>query len=279
MSIPLERYIQYAPKDFFYVMVHDSTPPGLDGGTPWEADGGSQPPPHWMPGVWAARVDGPQGSVELLDVEAGRATWRLRAGTTESLAATPLRELTGDDAKRVLFVVGAGIAPDKQPRGIATDGRLAVPVHGGAEWGALVVGDAGKLSLVRAAEVPATVDVHGDLAELPIVLWDGVVTPGSPGLVGARSAIGVTATGRVLIARGSFSSPAPLAEALSRAGCVRALALDRGAGATAFLDRAGGRSQPRSRYDETVLYAIAAPLAPRGFRFEPSTLVAQGSKR
>ena len=80
MSIPTDRYIQYSPKDFFYVMVHDPTPPGVDGGTPWEPDGGSQPPPHWMPGVWSAHADVPQGSVELLDVEPGRATWRVRAG-------------------------------------------------------------------------------------------------------------------------------------------------------------------------------------------------------
>src|SRR6185437_4803807 len=35
MSIPTERYVQFAPKDFFYVMVHDPTPPALDGAAPW----------------------------------------------------------------------------------------------------------------------------------------------------------------------------------------------------------------------------------------------------
>jgi hypothetical protein len=278
MSIPTERYIQYAPKDFFYMMVHDPTPPGLDGGTPWEPDGGAQPPPGWMPGIWSARLDGAEGRVELIDVEPGRATWRVRAGATESPAAAPLRELTGEDARRVLFAVGAGVAADRRSRGLATDGRLAVPVHGGADSGVLVVGGDGILSMVRVTENSASVDAHGDLLELPILLWDGSVQPATAGTVGPRSAIGLTAGGRVLFARGAFASAAPLAEALARAGCIRALLLDRGAGATAFLDRAGGSSPPRARYDETVLYAIATPLQPRGFRFDAATVVPPTSK-
>jgi hypothetical protein len=274
MSIPTDRYIQYAPKDFFYVMVRDPAPPGVDGGSPWAADGGAQPPPHWMPGVWAAHADGPQGSVELLDVEPGRATWRVRAGTAESPAAAPLRELTGDDAHRVLFAVGAGVALEKRPRGIATDGRAAVPVQGGSESGVIVVSTDGRLSIERAAEAPA-VDAHGDLLELPVILWDGTPVAPVPGPLTERAALGLTPSGRVIVARGSFSSDAPLADALGRAGCKRGLALDRGARATAFLDRAGGSSPPRARYDEDVVYAIASPMHPRGFRFDAATVVAQ----
>jgi hypothetical protein len=132
--------------------------------------------------------------------------------------------------------------------------------------------------MVRVTENSASVDAHGDLLELPILLWDGSVQPATAGTVGPRSAIGLTAGGRVLFARGAFASAAPLAEALARAGCIRALLLDRGAGATAFLDRAGGSSPPRARYDETVLYAIATPLQPRGFRFDAATVVPPTSK-
>lgn len=272
MSIPTDRYIQYAPKDFFYVLVHDPTPPGVDGGTPWTADGGSQPPPHWMPGIWAAHADGPQGSVELLDVEPGRATWRVRAGGHESPGASPLRELTGEETKHVLFAAGAGVALEKRPRGIATDGRLAVPVHGGAESGALLVSADGQLSLTRASEVPGALPDHADFLELPILVWDGKTEGTPPADVTARAAIGVTPAGRVILARGTFSGDAPLAEALLRVGCMRALTLDRGAQATAFLDRAGSASPPRGRYDESVLFAIAAPMKPRGFRFDAATL-------
>ncbi len=262
MSIPADRYIQYAPKDFFYVMVHDPAPPAIDGAV-WEPDGGTQPPPHWIPGLWRTRV---QGGLELYDVEPGRATWRIRAGSRESPASNPLRELTGDEAGRVLFAVGAGIALEKKPRGLATDGRVAVPVHGGAESGALLVGADGGLAIVRATDAGST-GAHDDMLELPVILWDGKAEAIASGAIEARSAIGLAPSGRVLIARGSFASAAPLADALAGAGCSRALSLDRGAHATAFFNRAGTADLPRGRYDESVVYAIAASLRPRGFRF------------
>jgi hypothetical protein len=271
MSIPADRYIQYAPKDFFYVMVHDPRPPALDGAAPWDPDGGVQPPPHWIPGLWTTHVDGP---IELVDVEPGRATWRIRAGAQESPASSPLRELAGDEAKRVLLAVGAGIAPEKAPRGLATDGRLAVPFHGGDDSGALVISPDGTFKAIRASDA-GNIDVRGDMLELPVILWDGKSESVVRGASQMRAAIGFGPPGRVIVARGSVSSAAALADALARAGCTRALSLDRGVHASAFLDRAGTNSPPRGRYDESVLYAIAAPLQPRGFRFE-SSLVAQG---
>jgi hypothetical protein len=272
MSIPVDRYIQYAPKDFFYVMVRDVSPKAVEGAAPWEPDGGAQPPPHWMPGVWRTHVDGPEGSVELLDIEAQRATWVVRAGAAESPAASPLRELTGDDSRRVLLAVGAGIAPDRHPAGLATAGRVAVPLHGGADSGVLLVGNDGRMGIVRASDAPAIDPPRGEMLELPLLLWDGRAVASSTragGPVQPRAAIGLTASGRVLLARGSVGRDATLAEVLL---------LDRGARASAFLDRAGTPAAPRGRYDETVLYAIASALPPRAFRFDPATLVAQAPK-
>jgi hypothetical protein len=273
MSIQPDRYILYSPKDFFYVLVHDYRPPPVDGASLWEPDGGTQPPPHWIPGLWRTSL---QGAIELLDVEPGRVTWRVRAGARESPAANPLRELAGDEAGRVLFAVGVGIAPDKRPRGLATDGRLAVVVHGGADSGVLTVGADGKLSIVRAADVDV-VDGHSDMLELPIVLWDGKAVATSAGAIEPRAAVGWSPSGRVILARGALSSAGPLADALARAGCTRALSLDRGVHLATFFDRAGTASPPRARYDETVLYAISATLRARGFRFDPSALVAEGA--
>ena len=215
--------------------------------------------------------------MELLDVEPGRATWRVRAGSLESPAAAPLRELAGDSTKRVLLAVGAGVALEKRPRGIATDGRLAVPIHGGEESGALLVGAEGDLSIARASEA-RPIGAHEDMLELPIALWDGRPALLPVGAPMPRAALGVSPSGRVLVARGSFTSAAPLARALARAGCTRALSLDRGLHATAFVDRAGTVSTPRVRYEESVLYAMAAPLRPRAFRFEATRPVAQGAK-
>ena len=278
MSIPLDRYIQYAPKDFFYVMVHDWEPPQVQSRDPlrWIPSAGTQPPPRWMPGIWSVRMEG-SAAVELVDVEAGRTTWRLRAGTEDAPAAAPLRELLGDQGSRALLAAGMGVALDKRPRGIATDGRLAVPVRGGSDSGALLIGDDGQMTFVRAQDA-RRIGPHTDMVELPIVLWDGIRSATPSGAVVPRTVIGVTPDGRILFARGTVSSMAPLADALVNAGCTRALALDRGAHATAFFDRAGTDSPPRVRYDETVVYAIASALTPRAFHFTASAPASQDAK-
>jgi len=279
MSIQPDRYIQYSPKDFFYVLVHNPTPPEVAHAEPWAPAAGTQPPPHWLPGLWATHFGGASGTVEILDVESGRAGFRVRAGTKDAVASSPLREFQGDDAGRVLFSAGLGVAPERHPLGLATDGRLAVAVRGGADTGVLIVGSNGHLTMSRSDDAPP-LGVHDDLVELPVVLWDeGRATATSNGgVVAPRSAIGLTPDGRVLIARGSFGSQEPLAQALAAAGCTRALALDRGTRASGFVDRAGTQASPRARYEESVLYAVGVPLAPRGFRFEASTLVAQAPK-
>jgi hypothetical protein len=279
MSIPVDRYIQYAPKDFFYVMVHDPTPPALaaDAASPWTPDGGTQPPPHWMPGLWKAEVDGPQGPTEVIDVEPERAVWRIRAGTKEAPASRPLRELAGEGSKAVLLAATLGFAPEKHPLGLATDGRLAVAVHGGPDAGALVADDDGHLGITRADE--PSIGAHADLVELPLVLYDGRPVPAPSGALEPRAALGITRTGRVLIARGTFATFQPLADALAHAGCDRAVALDRGGHTSATLDRAGTARPPLARYDESVLYALGAPLHPRGFRFDAKTPVVPASTR
>lgn len=277
MSIPTDRYIQYAPKDFFYVLNHDVFPPALAGATPWAADGGVQPPPHWLPGLWSASLTPAAGPIDVLDVEPGRATWRVRAGSKDAMAASPLREISGDEAKRVLLAVGVGVAPDHKPLGLATDGHLAVALRGGDTLGVLVVDGDGRMIISRADDAPA-LGPHDDLVELPIALWDGQRLAVDVGPPSPRAVLGVTVSGRVLIARGTFTSVTPLVEALSAAGCTRVLVLDRGLRASGLYDRAGTDRQPRSGYEESVLYAIGSPLRPRGFRFDPSTLVAQVAK-
>ena len=44
--------------------------------------------------------------------------------------------------------------------------------------------------------------------------------------------------------------------------------VDRGAGSPGVIFRAGTAAPPRSRYEDTALYAMGKPLLPRGFRFE-----------
>jgi hypothetical protein len=287
MTVSPDRYIEYAPKDFFYMLLHDPTPPPV-GGVAWRADG-QEPPPAWAPSLWSLRLHDGSGEVDLFDFEAGRAAFRIRGGSKEPDAktgATALHDLDDEDANKVIVAVGLGRATDKHPRGLATDGRLAYPLaalRDGAsvagELGVLVAGANGALSIVAAEEL-TSVSPHTDVAELPLVLDKGAVAMGAKrsGPIEARAALGTTASGRVIVARGTFASNAPLAEALLRAGCTRAVALDRGSHSPPFLHRAGSDTPPRARYEDCVLYALALPLAPRAFRFEADSTVAEAGR-
>src|SRR5258706_10485956 len=285
MEISPDRYIDYAAKDFFYVALHDPTPPAIASGAPWAPDGGAQPAPTWMPGVWSTRVDGRDGRVDVVDVESQRATWRIRAGGKEPDAktgATPLRELEGEEAHRVLFSVGMGISAESHAAGLATDGKLVMQMGGlarsGTQSAVLVARADGSLAILRDAELTA-IGPHVDAAELPLLLDGGVVLAadraGSPL---PRPALGTTADGRVLVARGLVGSDAALGDALKAAGCTRGVVLDRGVRGAQHLDRAGTSSPPRAHYDETTLFALAMPMKPRGFRFEAKEQVAQAPR-
>jgi hypothetical protein len=284
MEIMTDRYIEYAPKDFFYVLLHDPTPAPLTPEVAWKPDPGAQPAPSWLAGIWSTKVESKDGAVDVVDVEPARASFRIRGGSHEPDAktgSTALGELAPEDAARVLFAATLGVAQEKRPRGLATGGKLVMPVRGGAGSAVLVADAAGVLSIVKADEL-STPSANGDLIELPLLLDGGHAVTSenarSPSAAAAgassRAALGITPSGRVLVARGSLASDAPLADALMRAGCARAVILDRGASATTRLDRAGTPSPPRASYEESVLYAITRPMRPRAFRFEPQTITA-----
>jgi hypothetical protein len=291
MEISPDRYIEYAPKDFFYLMLRDPTPPPLAAtravSAGWQVDPGAQPAPAWMPAVWSTRV----GGVELVEVEGSRATWRLRAGTKEPDAktgATPLHELTGEEAHRVLFSVGMGASAEKRPLGLATDGKMVLAVGQGQVQGqaqtrgagrnaVLVVQADGALGIERSEDV-GNIGAHVDLAEVPFLFEAGLPPVTPAGSMEARAALGIRADGRVLIARGTSESDAPLAEALASAGCSRAVALSRGArGAELAFRRAGTASPPHAIDEATTLFAIAAPMKPRAFRFDAAEVEADGA--
>jgi hypothetical protein len=292
MEIDTDRYLLYAPKDFFFMMLHDPRPVLPLEGIEWQADPGTQPAPSWMAGLWRGR----SGSVDLLDIEPGRASFRARAGTKEPLARgegessargrdrrrgesddepvakhPPPRgsELSEDDAHRVLFALTLGTSESRHPRGLAVDGQVTIPIAGDAPTGVLLVSEDGAISITpsKGAAVPP----KGDAVELPLLLDDGATVSHAAPPARASVALGITSSGRVLVARGAALDD--VTTALKKAGCARAVLLDRGAGDHGSMFRAGTPTPPRSRYEDTTLYAMGKPLLPRGFRFEPTTPV------
>ena len=228
---------------------------------------------RWMPGLWKAQLDGAGRERRGRSTSSpGARRWRVRAGAKDAPAAAPLRELAGDDARRVLFAVGVGVAHEQHPRGLATDGRLAVPVRGGADSGVLVVGGrrpahdgAGRR---RAGAGSLTTISSSSRSRSGTARWRRCRPPGPAG--GARGPRR-DARGARDASRAARVERRAAGRALAKAGCARAVVLDRGAHATGFLDRAGTSNPPRARYDESVLYALGSPLRPNGFRFDAST--------
>ncbi len=271
MGISPDRYIEYAPKDFFYVMMRDPFPPTIEG-APWKLDPGTQPSPSWFGGLFNTQLDG----ADVLEVEPARASFRIRAGTREPDAKTgvhPSFELATEDAKRVLFAVGMGASTERRPKGLGTEGRLLFEMSHAEKMGVLISDPDGRLKILRADEF-ATLPQRSDVAELPLIL-EGTTADES---VRSGMALGVNPEGRTFVVRASRSHGAALASVLKKFGCTSAVLLDRG-GAAAFLHRSGTGTPPRSRYEETVLYGMANALAPRGFRFEAEHPVPPPAKK
>jgi hypothetical protein len=275
MGIDTDRYLLYAPKDFFFVTMHDPTPPKIEG-LEWSPDPGAQPAPSWMAGVWRAKA----GGIDVVEVEPARAAFRVRAGTKEPRDART--ELDGDDAKRVLFALTLGTSDPKHHKGLVVDGKTAMPLLASEQSGAVVVGEDGAISIARAKDV-GTIAPHADVVEMPLLIDEGETVPAphqGRSRSGFDSALGVTAQGRVFVARATGPASADdLAALLKRSGCVRAVLVDRGAGSHGALFRAGTPTPPRSRYEDTTLYAIARPMLPRGFRFEATSKVEPPKKK
>lgn len=274
MEIGTDRYIEYAPKDFFYVLMRDPTPPAIDGAS-LKPDPGVQPAPAWMPGLWRAEL---AGGVSLLRLDAGRAHFRIRAGKKEPDAKTGAlgqHELDNDDAHRVVASALLGVSLEKHPRGLATDGRLvyAATRDKGHAW--LVAEDDGDLVLKTHAELDK-LPAHVDAAELPL-LFDGDEEPSHAGRPHLANALCVAEDRTVYIAQNA--GPGPLAAALRKVGCRRAVLLDRGQPPDTTIHRAGTDKAPRAHYDDSALYVLAVPLKPRGFRFEPTNPVPLPTKK
>ena len=269
MEIWPERYLEYSPKDFFYLMLRDPMPPGDVG---WTEDVGVAPAPAWLPSVWHAMVKTPASSgdstvqVELTAFDTGRVLFRLRVaevtkqeGSKREYASAALGE---EDVHRVIAAVGLGNPHDS--RGIdnsrGSSAQLAL--------GGLSADETHGLALLPEAEALATGNADGTV-QVPIVLDEGKIPDAAREArsMRLRGAACVTRSGHAILAMATSHSDEATALALSRVGCTRAVSFDRGAHRPTFLHRAGAGSPPLARYDESVLYVISRPMAARAYRW------------
>jgi hypothetical protein len=271
MEILPERYIEWSPKDFFYVMLRDTKPQG-GGAIQWAQDPGAQPAPSWLPGAWEARGSHNGVDVKLLGLDAGRVVYRVRAGRQDP-AEVAQQGLPEDEARRVLAALG--LANGRRPRGLGlvVGGKTLSTYKSG--MGYLIVDPQGELRVTH-GEPPSKNVV--DAVELPLLLIHGNLSNAAEvtGPVRQRGAACVLPSGRTVFALSQSVSDGANAMVLAKLGCQTAVALDRGTHEEVWLQRAGVEGAAINRAEQTTLYAVSTPMRPRAFPWTP--LVPRGPR-
>ncbi|HVY45001.1 MAG TPA: hypothetical protein VHB21_03940, partial [Minicystis sp.] len=116
--------------DFAYVLARDARPSApLPAGSAWTPDGGKQPAPSFLPGVFTASSTELGAQVHLTAFAPGRFSFRIRAGHRElanKLGGTFATELAADEQAHALAAVGLGDGRRKTARGLATGGAVGL---------------------------------------------------------------------------------------------------------------------------------------------------------
>jgi Phosphodiester glycosidase len=146
--------------------------------------------------------------------------------------------VTAAEAATVLAAFNGGFRFQDAKGGFYLDGRTAVPLRAGAA--SLVIYQNGTVNVgVWDADVTMAPDVVAVLQNLVPLVYAGQVAASATyndsrvwgstlgaSVVVARSGVGVTATGALIYVAGPALTAKTLAEALQRAGAVRAMTLD-----------------------------------------------------
>jgi hypothetical protein len=278
MKISVDKYVRGAPKDFFYVMVRDATPPRQEG-IAWTPDVGAQPPPAWMTGIFGAKLAIGSVDVQLTRFEKGHVALRVRAGSKEPGAwgsKGVKLSLDEKEAHEVLAAVGLGHTTDSTRYGLSFAGAPTVQLR--TAYATLVASQRGELRLVQSG--PPELLADEDAVQLPLLLKDDALEPRARdrGELRQRGALCLAQDDAMIVAVAKHDSSDALATALQRAGCRDVVELDRGSHHPAFVHRAGGSTPPMASYETSVLYALGRPMLPRAFRWKaegsaPSTKV------
>lgn len=273
MSIPIDRYLRWSPKDFFYITLRDPNPPPIERspGEPirWIVDNGTQPPPVFWPGVYRAATEYAGHAVELWSFERGRFDWTVRAGTREpNEIGAPLMQtaLSEQDAHRVLAAIGLAYATKATRLGIAFDGKASIPMR--PKMATLVMRPQASLEL--AADAVPSLNSTDVAVQLPLLAVRGEVTAEGrqQGPMRERAAVCVTSGQRVIVGHSRNDTAFPLVNTMLAVGCRDVADLDRGSSDPSFLHRAGTDMPPTGDYETSVLYVLGRPMLPHGNRWK-----------
>ena len=275
MRISPDKYARWSAKDFFYVSVRDATPRDASE-VSWTPDGGTQPPPAWLPGIYSGKLTLGSLEVELVSVEKGRANARLRAGSREFGKAR--REQAGltlneADYGHVLLAVGLGHTTDATRYGLGAGAELLSPLK--PQYATLILEDGEPLRVVRPSSAPPPLTSKQQAVQLPLLAIAGqpLERARERGDRRRRGALCVTPNGRLIFAHAEHDSSDGLAAALLRVGCEDVLELDRGSHHPGFLHRAGSTTPPMDEYEASALYLLGRTMQPHAFRWKTADSV------
>ncbi len=270
MEILPSRFIEYSPKDFFYVTLREARSAEDVAGVRFAVDHGTQPAPAWIPAMSDAKLPSAGVEVSVSMIERDRVAFRVRPGRNEGAvegADDAARELPADERAKVLAAFGLANGRRPRPLGLAVEGKAHAPPRG--KNGFLVIDEEGNLDVTL--EAPGLDARPRAVVELPLIVSGGNTTlfAESLGTERLRGAACTGQGGRVLVASARASSDVPLAAALLKLGCKTVVALDRGGHEEIFVERAGLGGKLAPRGEQTAAYAIAQPMRPRAFVWRP----------
>jgi hypothetical protein len=262
MDFDAEATVHGSTRDFFYV-ARRSTVPGAPAGVTFRPDDGVQPPPAFLPGIFAGTTAIGGLSVRLVSIERGHADYRLRAGPREIGARGEAwaGAFAPEDAARALMAIELGHATAKNRFGLVLGTSVPLPIK--PVYATLVIGDAGAARILLPGEA-VTLAAGEQAVQLPLLADDRDITARARarGENRERGALCVADGGRLLVASAAHDSSDPLAVVLRSAGCRRVVELDRGSHHPAFIHRAGTDHPPRTDYESSTLWALARPMRP-----------------
>ncbi|MCC6554689.1 MAG: hypothetical protein IT372_17080, partial [Polyangiaceae bacterium] len=126
MSLAPERLAAGSPSPFVYLVLREPAPAlPLPDEAGWAPDGGTQPRPSWLPGVYAAEVIHLGARVRLLAFAPDRFAFRVRAGAREVAprgAPELPRALANEEQARAMVAIGLGTGRRRGARGLVIGG-------------------------------------------------------------------------------------------------------------------------------------------------------------
>ncbi len=251
-----------ASRDFFTVSLRDLEP-SLPKGAAWRPAPGTQPSPDWATGIFHASIPLGGLTVELFSFENGRVEWKLRPGKREPGAKGEAWAgfLPEGDAERALAALELGHTTVTPRLGLALGTTAYITLKD--SFATLVLAPT-EVPRILAPGETVTLRADEQVVQLPLLAdADGITERARDrGDLRMRSALGVTRSGRVVVALLRHDSSDPLAVVLQDAGAERVVELDRGSHHPAFLDRAGTPTPPTPTYDSTTLWALGRPMLP-----------------